>query len=215
MINDIINQRPFPNWGFSHEIGCSNDGEDNFVISFFKEKKIERNRVVVDIGAADGLTGSNSRKLITNENWDAVLVEPFLPFYNYLIKLYENNSNVAIYNNAVDTEEQDTLIYYRNNEDAVGLTSLIFNWENNHKIHTKNFNNLIKKYDIDFLSLDAEGKDYEILNSINFDLYKIEIICIEKSVNNHDYNNKIFNLLDSKNYLHVKTTNHNFIFIKK
>jgi len=66
MNNNIINERPFLQWGLKHEIGLSNDGEDDFVISYFKDKKINRKRVVVDIGAADGLTGSNSRKLINH-----------------------------------------------------------------------------------------------------------------------------------------------------
>lgn len=215
MENNIINQRPFPNWGYSYELGCSNNDEDSFVMSYYDNKIINRKRLVVDIGAADGLTGSNSRRLIIEKKWSAVLVEPFLPFYNYLIKLYDGNEDVRIYNNAMDVEEKETTIFYRSNEAGVGLTSLICNWENKQQIVTKNFNNLIENREIDFLSLDTEGKDFEILQTINYDLYKIEIICTEKSVDNHDYNNKIFNFLNSKNYKHVKTTNHNLIFIKQ
>ena len=214
MDNELINQRPFPNWGHAYELGHSNDNEDNFVISYFENKVIDRKRLVVDIGAADGLTGSNSRKLIVDKDWNAILIEPFEPFFNYLKKLYSGNDNVTIFNNAIDIDEKETLIYYKKNQEAVGLTSLIKNSEYTQKIVTKNFNNLIEKKDIDFLSIDAEGKDYEILTTINFNSYNIEIICVEKTVSDKEYNNKIINFLIKNNYSHVRTTNHNFIFTK-
>lgn len=212
--DEIINERPFPKWGFDFELGCSNDKEDDFVIDYFEHKNIKRNRLVIDIGAADGLTGSNSRKLINEKNWNAILIEPFLPFYNYLNKLYENNKNVVNLNYAIDKEEKETFIFYRSNEEGVGLTSLINKWDNKQIIKTKNFNKLIKQKNIDFLSLDTEGKELDILLSINFDFYNIEIICTEKSADKNEHNQKIISLLESKNYNLIKITNHNYIFIK-
>jgi FkbM family methyltransferase len=215
MDSEIINKRPFPKWGFNFEIGRSNDKEDDFVINYFKDKNTRRNRLVIDIGAADGLTGSNSRRLIVENNWDAILIEPFLPFYNYLNKLYENIKNVEILNYAADNDEKETFIFYRNNEEGVGLTSLINNWNDKQKINTKIFNNLIKQKNIDFLSLDVEGKELDILESINFDFYDIEIICVEKSIYDQEYNKKMINFLEYKNYNLIKITNHNYIFVKQ
>ena len=51
---------------------------------------------------------------------------------------------------------------------------------------------------IDFLSIDTEGSEYEILQKFNFYKYQIKIICCE-----HNYTvnrNKIFKLLNSKGY---------------
>jgi len=211
---DIVSRRPFLNWGFSFEIGKSNETEDAFVMEYFDKKPTDRKRVVVDIGAADGLTGSNSRRLITEKAWQGVLVEPFMPFYRYLLELYENNENVEILNYACDIEEGNTLIYYRDIQEAVGLTSLVVKWENSQQIETRLFNNIIKQKEIDFLSLDTEGKDLDILRSIDFSKYKIEIICVERS-QHQDYNSSVFDFLNAKGYKHSHTTGHNFLFVKQ
>ena len=57
-------------------------------------------------------------------------------------------------------------------------------------------------FHIGYLSIDTEGGEFEILESLNFDKYKIEIISVE---HNGNINNRksIFNLLHSKNYLRV------------
>jgi FkbM family methyltransferase len=220
MDNNIINERPFPKWGMKHEIGISSDGEDDFVISYFKDKKINRKRVVVDIGAADGLTGSNSRKLISEHNWSGILIEPFLPFYNYLTKLYGDNDNVTILNYACDIGEKDTIIYYQDNHDKVGLTSLLpetaINQNLNEKqiIKTKKFTDLVETQYIDFISIDTEGKDFDILKDIDFKKYKIEIICCERWVgHDNDYNNIVIDFLSKNNFKLAKTTSANLIFL--
>ena len=215
---DKIQKRPFKEWGNLNEIGCSNNKEDEFVINYFKDN--HKKKVLVDAGAADGVTGSNSFKLINEYGWSAILIEPFKPFYDFLTDLYENNKKVQIFNYALDIEEYETKIYFSNEKAAVGLTSLNKNdpWGlpliEKQNVLTKTFNNLIKEYNIDFLSIDCEQKDFKILKSINFDIFNIIIICIEKS-DKTQYNDEIINFLENKNYVLSLTTNHNFIFVKR
>ena len=47
--------------------------------------------------------------------------------------------------------------------------------ECNPPLRLKNYKN--KR--LDFLSIDAEGADYEVLKSLNFKNYKPKLICIE------------------------------------
>jgi hypothetical protein len=61
---------------------------------------------------------------------------------------------------------------------------------------------LLRKYKspkyIDYLSIDTEGSEYEILNAFDFNEYKFGIITVE-----HNYTperEKIFTLLSSKGY---------------
>jgi hypothetical protein len=61
---------------------------------------------------------------------------------------------------------------------------------------------MLKKYNapkqIDYLSIDTEGSEFEILNSFNFDLYDIKIITCE-----HNYTpmrKKIYSLLTKNGY---------------
>jgi hypothetical protein len=59
---------------------------------------------------------------------------------------------------------------------------------------------------IDFLSLDTEGSEYDILNAHDFDKYLFGYICVE-----HNFINanriKIRNLLESKGYVFYRNNN--------
>ena len=66
---------------------------------------------------------------------------------------------------------------------------------------------IYKRKQIDFLSIDAEGADYEVLKSLNFKRYKPKLICVEihnqkMSKNSETYylKNPIYKFLYSKGY---------------
>ena len=72
---------------------------------------------------------------------------------------------------------------------------------------------------IDFLSIDTEGKDFEVLQSLNFKRYDPKYICIE-IYSNHDplfdiKKNQIYNYLIEKNYTLLEIKRENYIFKKK
>ena len=79
---------------------------------------------------------------------------------------------------------------------------------------TKYFN---KK--IDFLSIDAEGKDFEVLRSLNFKKYDPKYICIEiysdKIVSFDIKKNEVYKFLIKKNYIMLFNKRENFFFKKK
>ncbi len=61
------------------------------------------------------------------------------------------------------------------------------------KIRTENVNNILKKYNfykIDFLNIDLEGFEYEVIKSIDFKKYQINLICIEILDHNESSKNK-------------------------
>ena len=67
------------------------------------------------------------------------------------------------------------------------------------KVKTELLNNLLEKHnvkEIDFCTIDTEGGEYEILNTINFDKYDIKIIIVENNYNDQ----KVNKLLTSKGY---------------
>ena len=75
-----------------------------------------------------------------------------------------------------------------------------------YRVETISLNDLLQKYNcskiFDYLSIDTEGTEYEIIKNLDFDKFKPKIITIE-----HNYNeaerNKIYNLLTKNNYLRV------------
>ena len=67
---------------------------------------------------------------------------------------------------------------------------IVFKNLKNKKIITKKFDDVVKKFTnlpkINFLNIDCEGHDYNVLSSINLNRYSPELICIET----HEVNNK-------------------------
>ena len=92
------------------------------------------------------------------------------------------------------------------------------------RIKTDTLNNILKKNrinKIDFMNIDIEGNELEVLKTINFNKLDIKVICIE-IVNYEFYSNKIkinkkkiFNILKKNNYRLKFKTSVNYIFIKK
>ena len=86
------------------------------------------------------------------------------------------------------------------------------------KIKTENINGILKKhkfYNIDFLSIDLEGHEFDVLNNFKFDIFKVNLICIEML--NHDSkskknNSKITNLLKKNNFKLIYSTGVNKFF---
>ena len=82
----------------------------------------------------------------------------------------------------------------------------------------------MKKYNInkiDFMNIDIEGNEFDVLKTINFNKLDIKVICIE-IVNYESYSNKIkinkkkiFNILKKNNYRLRFKTFVNYIFVKK
>ena len=64
---------------------------------------------------------------------------------------------------------------------------------------------------IDFLNIDAEGADFEILESLNFDVYRPKLICVEID-NKQIENSKIFNFLKKKKYTNQWSATFSYIF---
>ena len=70
-----------------------------------------------------------------------------------------------------------------------------------------------------FISIDIEGMDYEVINSLDFLQYRPEVFCIETisytEDNTEEKINEIFNLMQSKDYLLYGDTYINSIFVDK
>jgi hypothetical protein len=77
-----------------------------------------------------------------------------------------------------------------------------------YEIETISLNDLLKKYnapkDIDYISLDTEGSEVNILEAFDFSQYKVKFFTVEH--NNKEVNRqKIYDLLTSKGYDRVLT----------
>ena len=81
------------------------------------------------------------------------------------------------------------------------------------KIKTKIFSSIVKEK-FDFLNIDCEGNDYNILKTINLKKFKPKIICIEVSKRNKKF---IYKYLNTNYYklLTTRSLSHIFKYTKK
>lgn len=82
------------------------------------------------------------------------------------------------------------------------------------EVDTITFDELMSNYKninhIDFMSLDIEGGELDVLRSIDFDKYSFGLITVEY---NENYN-EILELMNSKGYKKLMDNNCDLIFIK-
>jgi FkbM family methyltransferase len=159
--------------------------------SFFKEKK---DGFYVDIGAHDGITGSNTY-LYDQLGWSGICVEPNKNRYDDL----EKNRTSKNYNCVVSNIDKEYVDFCLMDGYAEMLSGIVEKYTENHKkrilrdceehkckrekvsIRNYKFNDLIENKNIDFLSVDTEGGELDILESIDHDQYNINIICFENN----------------------------------
>ena len=81
------------------------------------------------------------------------------------------------------------------------------------KIKTTTLTNLLKRRKIkrvDFMNIDIEGHELEVLKTLNFNYFHIKVICIEILMNK----NKIFKILKKNNYKLNFKSYINYIFVR-
>jgi len=167
----------------------SQNKEAHFIINYFKGYT----GTLFDIGANDGITFSNSYDLI-NINWDAHLFEPS-SVYSKLLQLHGEKSHVRL-NNFGLSDKCETLKFWESeahvpNGNDYGLVSTTVFEETKRwpdvKFHEKEimltaFNDYwgyIGKPVIDFISLDVEGMEMQILRSIDLAEIGCKCLCLE------------------------------------
>ena len=203
---------------FWNEKYFSQSGQDKIIKEFFFKNK--KNGFFVEIGAFDGIQGSNCYHFEKFLNWDGIAIEPSRIQFEKLKK----NRKCKILNEAVSHEIKEVEFV----EVIEGLTQMSgINdnfYQRNMKIITKNersktqsinlktitFEQAVpKNTDIDYLSIDIEGGEMDLLNSINFNDNDIKVISLE---NNIPAEQNFKDFFDSKNFVYFDRVGQDEIF---
>ena len=183
--------------------------QDLFVIYFTGGKK---GGFFLEIGACDGFKLSNTLAL-ERHSWKGIVSEPNPTWHNKLI-----NRKCIISKKAVFSKSGLKLKFesVEKHPELSGLKQCLEK-DNNHElrnnsntieVETISLNDLIEENasesNIDYISIDTEGSEYEILKNFNFKKYNVEIFTVE-----HNFIEKkrdlIFALMTSHNYVRVFT----------
>ena len=183
-------------------------GQDEYVINFYNKK----NGYFVEIGAYDGVSMSNSYLLEHKYDWKGICVECNPTHYN---KLIVNRPNTINYDCAIYNEDDKIMKFI--NDDTGGCSGFVETNSHDFILHkeiitvkTNKLTTILDKSNapqfIEFLSLDTEGSEYEILKSHDFNKYLFGYICVEH--NFIEKNRKLIrDLLESLGYVYHRENN--------
>lgn len=181
-------------------------GEDLFIENFFKDQKIGR---YVDLGAFHPMRLSNTY-LLYKKGWSGTNVD----LNPITIDLFDiarsNDKNIC----GLIGEENGLLkdVYFEDWSAANSLTENE-NLKDKKQMETKTFESLIN-HDFDFLNIDLEGHDYEILKTINFKKFSPKLICIEILKDCFDKEN-IFKFMERNCFIFIKNLGPSYFFKKE
>jgi len=179
--------------------------QDLFVLSEFDFK---RSGFFVEFGATNGVDLSNTYLLEREFEWNGILAEPAKRWHNDLRKNRNScietdcvwrDSNSILTFNEVDNAEFSTIASYSSSD----VHRQTRNHGKAYNVKTISLEDLLDKHHapqkIDYLSIDTEGSEYEILSTFNFNKYQIRIITCE-----HNFTptrEKVFSLLTRNGYV--------------
>ncbi len=187
-----------------------------------------KNGFFCDVGAHDGVSINNTLFFENTHDWTGINVEPMENIYEKLIRnrpkcinikcAVSNNNGVAQFiQNDGYTEMLSGL---KNEYDPRHLNRLTNELEHyggstrEIQVETKKLETIFDEYNvnhINYLSVDVEGAEFEVIKSINFDKVFIDVIGFEN--NYTDVSSEIIKYLKSKNYVVRNWYNQSDIFM--
>ena len=183
------------------------NGVDLNIDYIFKTKK---NGFYLDIGAQHPISNNNTY-LLFNKGWRGINIDldkKNIDLFN-IVRPNDINLNYAI----SDSEKEADLYYYHESSPINTLSKVVSNFQNAKvskvkRVRTKILNNILDNINlqnhIDYMSIDVEGCEEQVLKGFNIKKYKPSVISIEYldlNMNKLEFkNNNINNLVSSNLY---------------
>lgn len=160
-------------------------GQDIFALL---ETGAKKNGFFIEFGATNGVDLSNTYILEKNYGWHGILVEPARCWHNQLVNnrsaiidtrcVWSKSREMIEFNEAL-TPELSTIQHFSNSDNHLEYRK---NGEK-YLVETVSLNDLLDEHNapqtIDYLSIDTEGSEFDILRNLDFDKYKISTITCE------------------------------------
>lgn len=183
-------------------------GQDLEVLKFYNNKE---GGYFIEVGACDGVYYSNTHLLETQYKWKGICCEP-IPYY--FKKLVANRPNSICVNDAVYNVSGLTLPFdIAHGVDLLSGISTHIDYYKSYigsnkttiQVQTISLLDVLKNANaptfIEYMSLDTEGSEYEILRAFDFEQYTFGLIDVEHN-NVEPRRTQIRELLLSKGYIY-------------
>jgi FkbM family methyltransferase len=187
--------------------------------------KFKCNGTFIEIGGYDGITGSNTYFLEKYLNWSGLIVE----CNPEIVELCKKNRRNPVCDKAIYKDSGSTVEFIIPGGEEIeggkgqlsGIKDFIkkeslqcfkssYNNSRIVNISTININDLLDQYNmlnIDYMSIDIEGYEFELLKCIDYSKFKINYITVEHG-SVQEYRNIIFSLMTANGYNLVRHNQH-------
>jgi len=201
-------------------------GEDKFIYNLFEKNYVGK---YLDVGCFHP-TKHNNTSLFYKNGWQGINIDLnslAIDLFNFM---RPNDINI---NTAVSSEESEKTLFFlseNNTQNTLSENQLLFLKKHHNLrddeiikkiIQTRRLDNILEENNfdnIDFMNLDVEGHELEVLKTINFKKTKVRYICIEM-INHNDLSIKnsdqILDLLETNKFEQLKKFDFNYIFKNK
>ena len=173
--------------------------QDLFILYFSKNKQ---NGTFIEIGGGNGVDLSNSYLLEKKYNWKGIICEPEKKSQRKII----NKRTAKLETRPITNKCEKNKIFYVNKDTYQSTLITSTNYNSKIKVNTVSLNYLLDKRkfntQIDYISIDTEGNEFEIIKNFNFKKYKVNFFTIEHNFDK-DKREKIFKIMTKNNYKRV------------
>lgn len=185
----------------------SQNGQDLFALLI---NNFKINGYFIEIGATNGIALSNTYLLENKFNWTGLLVEPAKIWHKDLfVNRKCNISTKCVYDRSGDKVIfNETKIRSFSTIDSFSMSD---SWgpsrvsRKKYEVETITLDDLIEQFAlpkvIDFLSIDTEGSEFNILSQVNFSKYRFRAITCEHNFTSN--REKIYSLLIDNGYKRI------------
>lgn len=169
----------------------------------------KENGFFVEFGACDGLLINNTWILETKFGWNGILAEPS----RYWSEKVKNNRSCVIDTRCVWSTTGENITFSEPTSDKLHTESGILetltlknSTSETYEVETVSLNDLLEDHNapqtIDFISIDTEGSEFDILKNFDFDKYRFDFMSIEL-YNTEEVEKPIKKLLESAGYKQI------------
>jgi len=212
---------------------CFSEETPKYYSQFLQDKYLnekvfmnKKHGVFIDIGAHDGVLLSNTYFFEKTLDWTGICIEPLPEVFD---RLEKNRTSICI--NGCVTETRTKVPFLKISGYSDMLSGIIDKYDPEHLKRIEHeqavhggtselvdvegypLNALLEFYGIyhvDFISLDTEGGELDILKSIDFSRFQVDVIVVE-----NNYSVQFNEFLSSKGYIKITNLGCDEIYVKK
>jgi FkbM family methyltransferase len=162
----------------------------------------------VEFGCTDGISLSNTRLLESSHGWTGIVAEPAKCYHEQL----EKNRHCTIDKRVVWSESKKFVNFVEAGELGTVSGFERHDYHGNlrksgkrYKVETVSLLDLLDSNNaprkIEFLSIDTEGSEFEILSGFDFTKYQFNFVCIEHNFNQN--REPLLELMQKNGYVRV------------